>query len=139
MEFLIAILALALLVVVILVVSAPLRAAWSSQDDVVVGRAALGEAQGEPPKERADPDRARWAGRAVGESVSDRAAEDAPSSRPRVRRSTARFATPSSTTARGSSRKRTSPPPTVRLRAEAVEILDRLAALDGRRIRPRDA
>jgi hypothetical protein len=70
MEILIAILALVLLVVVILVISAPLRAAWSSQDDVVVGRAALGEARGEPLNERADPDRAgpaeRW-----GDSVSD--------------------------------------------------------------------
>jgi hypothetical protein len=72
MEILIAILALVLLVVVVLVISAPLRAAWGSQDDVVVGRAALGEARGEPLKERADPDRARAgpAGR-WGGSVSD--------------------------------------------------------------------
>jgi len=51
---LIAILALALLVVVILVVSAPLRAAWSSQqNELALGGPAVREGQGESEREDA--------------------------------------------------------------------------------------
>jgi septal ring factor EnvC (AmiA/AmiB activator) len=56
MEVLVAILAVALLVVVILVVSAPLRAAWSSQDDLVGGTAAPGEGRDDPVNERVELD-----------------------------------------------------------------------------------
>ena len=58
-----------------------------------------------------------------------RVAASAPSSRPRRRPSTARSATPSSTTAPASSRTRTGGPRR-ELRAEAIELLRRLDALD---------
>jgi hypothetical protein len=133
MEILIAILALVLLVVVVLVISAPLRAAWSSQDDVVVGRAALGEARGEPPKQHADPDPAR-AGPAErwGESVSDRrepAEERAELEAEReakyreIRDTELDYRT-------GKLSKEDFAATDGALRAEAVAILDRLASLD---------
>ena len=133
MEILIAILALVLLVVVVLVISAPLRAAWGSQDDVVVGRAALGEARGEPLRKRADPDRA-LAGPAEGwgDSVSDQrepAEERAELEAEReakyreIRDTELDYRT-------GKLSKEDFAATDGALRAEAVAILDRLASLD---------
>jgi hypothetical protein len=109
MEILIAILALALLVVVILVVSAPLRAAWRPRDTVVPeeSRAELEAAREAKYREIRDTELDYRTGKL---SKEDFAATDSA------------------------------------LRAEAVEILDRLAALEGesaveseKGVTPRDA
>jgi hypothetical protein len=134
MEILIAILALALLVVVILVVSAPLRAVWSSQENVMGDSAALGKGKGEAAKERAesDEDRVELAEKR-GEPVRGRLkwreerieleAEREAKYR-EIRDTELDYRT-------GKLSKEDFAATDSALRAEAVEILDRLVALEG--------
>ncbi len=134
MQALIAILALALLVVVILVISAPLRAAWSSQDNVVGASAALGKGEGEAAKERteSDEDRVELADKR-GEPVRDRRerteerveleAEREAKYR-EIRDTELDYRT-------GKLSKEDFAATDSALRAEAVGILDRLVALEG--------
>jgi hypothetical protein len=135
MEVLIAILALVLLVVVILVVSAPLRAAWSSSQDSdsAGGGPAVGEGRDEPMHERVELDGggepATERAAPVGDRV-QRAEEQAELEAEReakyreIRDTELDYRTGKLSqgdfTATDSA-----------LRAEAVEILDRLAVLEG--------
>jgi hypothetical protein len=121
MEVLIAILALVLLVVVILVVSAPLRAAWSSSQDSDSARPgpAVGDGRDEPVHERVELDEGgggpaeKQAGLEAEREAKYREIRDTELDYRTGKLSQEDFAATDSA-----------------LRAEAVEILDRLAALE---------
>ena len=115
MDILIAILTLALLAVVIFVVSAPLRAAWRSPDGTPLEhRAKPGESQLARAEDRLELEAAR--------ETKYREIRDAELDYRTGKLSPEDFAATDGA-----------------LRAEALEILDRLAALDGEDARPRDA